>query len=84
MRPITNLYVLMIIGERIREILDEREKSASWLAGMIPCERSNVYDIFRRRSISIDLLSQISTILNYNFFNDLAEEWEKGQRLEQA
>lgn len=71
----------MIIGKEIKRILDESGRSAVWLAAQIPCERSNVYDIFRRKSINIDLLAQISTILGHDFFADLSEEWRKGKTI---
>lgn len=66
----------MNIGKRIKEILDEQGRSANWLAGQIPCERSNVYNIFRRSSISMDLLYVISSLLNHDFFKELSEEWQ--------
>lgn len=65
----------MDIGKRIKEILDEQGRSASWLAEQIPCERSNVYNIFRRSSIGIDLLYVISSALNHDFFKEMSEEW---------
>lgn len=69
----------MNIGKRIRDIVEMKGRSAAWLAEKIPCERSNVYNIFRRESIGIDLLYSISTILDYDFFAELSEEW-KSQR----
>lgn len=69
----------MNIGKRIRNIVEMKGRSAAWLAEQIPCERSNVYNIFRRESIGIDLLYSISTILDYDFFAELSEEW-KSQR----
>lgn len=35
----------MHVGKRIKEVLDEQGRSASWLASKIPCERTNMYDI---------------------------------------
>ena len=54
--------------------MKEQGRSARWLAERIPCERTNVYNIFKRESIDLDLLSRISKILNYNFFADIADE----------
>lgn len=70
----------MIIGQKIKEVLQAEGKDASWLAEQIPCERSNVYNIFRRRSISIDLLWYISSILNHDFFADISDEWQRDRK----
>ena len=48
--------------------------SAAWLATQIPCERTNVYNIFKRKSLDVRLLMRISVILDYDFFKDLSEE----------
>lgn len=72
-----NYSTNMHIGKKIREKLDEHGHSASWLAEQIPCERSNVYNIFRRESINVDLLATLSTILEHDFFYDLSEEWKR-------
>lgn len=68
---------MMNIGKRIKEVLYEQDRSACWLADQIPCERSNVYNIFRRESIGIDLLYTISTKLNHDFFADLSEYYKE-------
>jgi len=64
----------MDIGKRIKEVLDKQGRSASWLAEQIPCERSNIYSIFHRRSVSTDLLFAISSVLNHDFFKEISEE----------
>lgn len=67
----------MHIGNRIKEILLKRGQSACWLASRIPCERSNVYHIFRRKDISVELLYVISGILEHDFFSELSEELKR-------
>ena len=62
----------MHIGERIKQVLDERRKPVTWLAKEINCERTNVYNIFSRRDISTGLLQKISVILNHDFFKELS------------
>jgi hypothetical protein len=64
----------MNIGKHIKEKLKERGKSAAWLASEIPCERTNVYNIFRRRSVDVRLLTRISVVLEHDFFRELSEE----------
>lgn len=58
----------MHIGKRIKEVLREQGHNVSWLAARIPCERSNVYNIFRRCNIDAGLLYSISLVMEYNFF----------------
>ena len=58
----------MNIGEQIEAILRKQGKSAAWLATQIPCERTNVYNIFRRKSVDARLLMKISQILEHDFF----------------
>lgn len=65
----------MNIGKHIEEILRKQGKSArTWLATQIPCERTNVYNIFKRKSLDVRLLMRISVILEYDFFKELSEE----------
>lgn len=62
----------MHIGNRIREVLTDRGQTAIWLAAQIPCERSNVYHIFKREDINMVLLCKISRILRHNFLAELS------------
>ena len=64
----------MNIGKQIEETLRKQGKSATWLASEIPCERTNVYNIFKRKSLDVRLLMRISVILEYDFFRELSEE----------
>lgn len=56
------------IGQEIKKELQVQERSIAWFARKLYCDRSNIYDIFRRRSIDTDLLLRICVILNCNFF----------------
>jgi len=64
----------MHVGKRIKQVLDEQGRSASWLASKIPCERTNMYDIFKREDVSVALLFKVSSILGHDFFLELSEE----------
>ncbi|MCL2328924.1 MAG: XRE family transcriptional regulator [Bacteroidetes bacterium] len=57
------------IGKIIQSKMNEQGRRASWLARQLPCDRSNVYRIFKCPSIDTALLVKISEILNYNFFS---------------
>lgn len=56
------------IGKQIKDELRRQERTVTWLAHQLCYERTNVYSIFRRKSIDAELLLRISRILHYNFF----------------
>lgn len=56
------------IGHLIRQELIRQDRTPSWLARQINCERTNIYDIFERSSINTELLIKISTVLCKDFF----------------
>ena len=56
------------IGKEIQAELHRQERGASWLAEKLHCDRTNVYDIFKREGIDTRLLERISMILHRNFF----------------
>ncbi len=62
------------IGKLIEEELRRQERSVSWFARKLYCERTNVYSIFKRESIDTALLQRISIILNRNFFEEYLRE----------
>ena len=70
---------IMHVGERIKEVLDEQGRSASWLASKIPCERTNMYDIFKREDVSVALLFKVSYILGHDFFLEISDELRSSQ-----
>ena len=65
----------MFIGEIIHQELQRQERTVSWLARKLNCDRQNVYDIFKRRTIDTELLMRISIILNVDFFILLSKEY---------
>ena len=44
--------------------------NVSELARQLHCERTNVYTIFKRRTVDVELLAMLSEILNHNFLDD--------------
>lgn len=56
------------IGKQIKTIMRDKNLTTSWLAEQIPCDRSNIYNIFKRDDINTALLQRISVVLNYDFF----------------
>lgn len=58
------------IGQLIKSELKRQGRTVSWLAAKIFCEKSNVYKLFRRKSIDLEQLMRISEALNHNFLKD--------------
>ena len=58
------------IGQMVKAVFDESGMSVSELARQLHCERTNVYTIFRRRTVDVELLALLSEILNHNFLDD--------------
>ena len=61
------------IGQLIKTELKRQGRTASWLATKIFCEKSNIYKLFRRKSIDLDQLMRISEALHHNFLKDCYE-----------
>ena len=68
------------IGQIIEEELHRQERSVTWFANKLYCDRTNIYKIFKRGSIDSDLLLRISNILSHNFFNYYLEELESCEK----
>ncbi len=62
------------IGKLIEAELRRQERSVTWLARKLYCERSNIYDIFKRENIDVKLLLRISLILRHDFFQYYSKE----------
>lgn len=62
------------IGNMIKAELKKQGRSVSWLAEQIYCEKSNIYKMFKRKSIDLAQLMQISVVLDHNFLRDCFEE----------
>lgn len=56
------------IGNLIKAELERQERTVSWFARKLSCDRSNVYKLFKRSTIDTELLLRISKILHYDFF----------------
>lgn len=62
------------IGCLIKEELVKQERTVSWFARKLCCDRSNVYKIFKRSTIDTELLLRISQIMHYDFFEIYKKE----------
>lgn len=64
------------IEKRIENEVRKQEWNITEFAKAICCRRGNVYNIFRRSTIDIQLLARISKVLKHNYFKDLADNPE--------
>lgn len=62
------------IGDLINEEVRRKGMPVTKFAKEINCQRNNVYDIFNRSNMDIDLLKRISKVLEVNFFQTIAND----------
>lgn len=72
------------IGTMIKEELERQERTVSWLARKLNCDRSNIYRLFQKHSIDTALLQRLSVILNRDFFSDLSNNLSVRKGKEEA
>lgn len=68
------------IGRLVKTVFERSGMTVSDFARQLNCERTNVYTIFKRRTIDVELLVNISKILEYNFFEDVLKETDLDQK----
>ena len=56
------------IGSLIEQELRRQERTVTWFANKLHCDRTNIYKIFKKQSIDTQFLEKISDILQHNFF----------------
>ena len=61
------------IGELIKQELEKQERSISWLARKLSCDRTKVYRLLQKYSIDTYDLARISILLSHDFFADLSD-----------
>lgn len=59
------------IGHMVKSVFDNSGLSVAEFARRIYCERTNVYKIFSRRTIDVEMLVKISEVLEHNFLADV-------------
>ena len=69
----TNTFEMEIhIGNLIKEEFIQQGRRAEWLAQQLNCNRTNVYNIFQRKNIDVEMLIKISRVLHRNFLRDIS------------
>ena len=65
------------IGRMIQAELRAQGRSVTWFASAIHRERSDIYKMFKRPSIDLDMLIRISELLHHDFLKDCSEAMQK-------
>lgn len=63
------------IGHMVKSVFDKSGLSVAEFARRIHCERTNVYKIFNRQSIDVEILVKISEALEHNFLADVMKHY---------
>ena len=69
------------LGSLIKQELERQERSVSWLARKLSCDRTKVYRLLQKHSIDTYDLLRISILLSHDFFADLSEELKNNDGL---
>ena len=59
------------LGSIIKQKFQETSITVEEFAEKINCERTTVYDVFKRKSVDSELLIKISEALNFDFYNEI-------------
>lgn len=62
------------IGKKIKDVWKKSRLKGTEFASLINRDRQVIYDIFKRESIDTELLKQISTVLNHDFFSYYSQQ----------
>ena len=66
------------IGKEIKAELRRQRRGVTWFAQQLYCDRTNVYNIFKREGIDTILLQRIGAVLGRNFFALYCQETGDG------
>ncbi len=61
------------IGRMIQAELRAQGRTVTWFANAIHRERSDVYKMFKRPSVDLEMLVRISKLLHHDFLKDCSE-----------
>lgn len=78
------LFSMESIGSLIKQELEKQERSISWLARKLSCDRTKVYRLLQKHSIDTYDLARISILLSHDFFADLSEDLKKDEHLQKC
>ena len=61
------------IGEEIRAEVKRQGRTVEWVARRMPCDKSNIYKLFKKESIDVKLLMRFGEVLGRDFFKMYSE-----------
>ena len=61
-------------GQLIQSVLHQQGKTVTWFAQQLCCTRTNVYKIFQKKNLDVEIIWRASGILKYYFFKKISEE----------
>lgn len=67
------------VGILIKKELEKQERSISWLARKLSCDRTKIYRLLQKHSIDTYDLARISILLSHDFFADLSQELKNAE-----
>jgi hypothetical protein len=65
------------IGREIRDEMERQGRKPEWLAQRLSFDKSNVYKIFKKATLDVELLRRISMVLERDFFKIYSESMGK-------
>lgn len=71
------------IGSIIKKVMDEKGMSVKEFADKICRARRTCYNIFEKNHIDVDLLRDISLVLDHDFFKDLSENYDLAKPIDE-
>ena len=64
------------IGQKIREVMRDKNITVTLLAANINTTRTNMHKILQKSNMDIELLARISVALGHDFFKDISENMD--------
>lgn len=61
-------------GHLIKQVLYKKGKTVTWFALKMNCTRTNIYKIFHKNNLDVDILWRASGILNCDLFSLISQE----------
>lgn len=55
------------IGSLIKKTIKDKGLLVKWVAAEMPMSRDNLYDIFKKQSIDMELLHRFSKVIGHNW-----------------
>jgi len=62
------------LGQLVKEIAKSKGVKFTWLAEQLHMSRQNLNSVFQRHALDVELLQNLSDLLDYNFFDHVTPE----------